>query len=278
LATALPTTAPLALGADGLPALLELLAPGALALAAGLAKTEPTLDGDPTADTGAALDGAAAGPAWLQAASTRVSATDSRTRFFMTTTIKHSPAAGRRCPNSKKHSGGGQLALTGMLAGAESYVHLDKADFQFCAAHFCVFPGEREPLHGHNYRVYVELGGPVDELGYVAEFGWLKKVVRELVATLDHRVLIAADCPELRVDGEAGQVRVHWREDTWLFPEGDVVRLPIKNTTAELLAGYIWRRIRDRLNTSEAWGRLTVEVEETPGQRAGVTQGLKEAP
>jgi len=164
-----------------------------------------------------------------------------------------------------------------MAAGDESYVHLDKADFQFCAAHFCVFPGEREPLHGHNYRVYVELGGPGDDLGYVAEFGWLKKVVRELLARLDHRVLIAEDCPELRVAGEAGQVRVYWRDDSWSFPVGDVVRLPIKNTTAELLAGYIWREIRDRLITPEAWGRLSVEVEETPGQRAGITHGLREA-
>src|SRR5579872_5509555 len=104
-----------------------------------------------------------------------------------------------------------------MPAGDESYVFLDKADFQFCAAHFCVFPGERESLHGHNYRVYVELGGPTDELGYVAEFGWLKRVVRDLVASLDHRVLIAAGCPDLRVEAAEGQVRVHWRDDSWAF-------------------------------------------------------------
>lgn len=164
-----------------------------------------------------------------------------------------------------------------MPSGDESYVHLDKADFQFCAAHFCVFPDEREALHGHNYRVYVELGGRVDDLGYVAEFGWLKNVVRELVATLDHRVLIAGDCPELRIDDQAGQVQVRWRDDEWSFPEGDVLRLPVRNTTAELLAGYIWREIRRRLSTPEMWGRLTVEVEETPGQRAGITHGVGRA-
>jgi 6-pyruvoyltetrahydropterin/6-carboxytetrahydropterin synthase len=161
-----------------------------------------------------------------------------------------------------------------VAASGESYVRLDKADFQFCAAHFCVFPGEREPLHGHNYRVYVELGGPVDELGYVAEFGWVKKVIRELMATLDHRVLIAEQCPELEVAHDAGQVHVRWRSDCWSFPEGDVVRMPMKNTTAELLAGYLWGQIRDRLETPGAWQRLTVEVEETPGQRAGIAREL----
>lgn len=157
----------------------------------------------------------------------------------------------------------------------ESFVRLDKADFQFCSAHFCIFPGEREALHGHNYRVYAEVGGEVDELGYVAEFGMVKRVVRELVAGLDHRVLIAAECPELEVAAEDGQVRVRWRSDTWSFPEGDVVRLPISNTTAELLAGWLWHEVRARLAADEAWTRLTVEVEETPGQRAGITRRLR---
>lgn len=161
-----------------------------------------------------------------------------------------------------------------MAAGGDSYVRLDKADFQFCAAHFCVFSGEREQLHGHNYRVYVELGGPMDRLGYVAEFGWAKGIIRELVATLDHRVLIARDCPDLRVVEAEEQVTVHWRQDSWAFPSGDVVCLPIANSTAELLAAYLWQELHERLQGHQEWRRLCVEVEETPGQRAGIRQDL----
>jgi 6-pyruvoyltetrahydropterin/6-carboxytetrahydropterin synthase len=164
-----------------------------------------------------------------------------------------------------------------MASAAQAFVRLDKADFQFCSAHFCVFPGEREELHGHNYRVYVELRGDVDDLGYVAEFGWLKGIVRELVARLDHRVLIAGHCPVLSVQHEQGQVTVRWQGDCWSFPEGDVVTLPLANTTAELLAGYLWQEIRNQLQSSESWGRLTVEVEETPGQRAGISRELVRA-
>jgi 6-pyruvoyltetrahydropterin/6-carboxytetrahydropterin synthase len=163
------------------------------------------------------------------------------------------------------------------VAGDESYVRLDKADFQFCAAHFCVFPGEREPLHGHNYRVYVELGGPMDDLGYVAEFGWVKGVVRQLVATLDHRVLIAEQCPDLEVAEDGSQLRVRWHEDWWSFPREDVVCLPLKNTTAELLAGHLWSEVQAQLQAPGAWQRLTVEVEETPGQRAGITRSLRQS-
>ena len=156
-----------------------------------------------------------------------------------------------------------------------SYIRLSKADFKFCAAHFCVFPDGREPLHGHNYRVYAELRGPVDRLGYVAEFGWLKRIIRELVAELDHRVLVAADSPELEVKSVAGQVEVHWKNDRWAFPEADVVRLPIRNSTSELLAEYVWQEVSRRIGTSESWSQLTVEVEETPGQRAGITRELQ---
>jgi 6-pyruvoyl-tetrahydropterin synthase len=114
----------------------------------------------------------------------------------------------------------------------------------------------------------------MDELGYVAEFGWLKGVVRQLVSTLDHRVLVAAECPELKVQEAGENIVVQWRDDHWSFPRGDVVSLPVKNSTAELLAGYIWQQIRDKLDVGRGWQRLTVEVEETPGQRAGITKAI----
>ena len=261
------------------------LADAALEEAAGLALAEGAVEAAglvPAAAevAGAALDGAAlegpgAAPVELQPAKIRTSAPGSRMRFTVVPTNTDSPAAGRPgAQNSTNHSAVRSLALRIMPVADESYVRLDKADFQFCAAHFCVFPGEREPLHGHNYRVYVELGGPVDALGYVAEFGWLKKIIRELVASLDHRVLIATRCPELEVAVAGGQVAVHWRGDSWSLPEGDVVQLPIENTTAELLAGWLWQAVRDRLGAQEGWTRLSVEVEETPGQRAGVVRAL----
>jgi 6-pyruvoyltetrahydropterin/6-carboxytetrahydropterin synthase len=160
------------------------------------------------------------------------------------------------------------------MAEAQTYVRLDKADFQFCAAHFCVFPDEREPLHGHNYRVYVELRGPTDELGYVAEFGWVKRHIRELVATLDHRVIVAEQTPGLAVKLADGQVNLQWRQDRWSFPEADVVCLPMRNSTAECLAGYLWEQVRNRIGTGQPWASLVVEVEETPGQRAGISRPI----
>jgi len=50
-------------------------------------------------------------------------------------------------------------------------------------------PCSYEPGHGHNYRLTVEVSGPVDPLtGFVADLGELDRAVRESVLTpLDHR-------------------------------------------------------------------------------------------
>ncbi len=41
----------------------------------------------------------------------------------------------------------------------------------YSSAHFIVLPGGIcEPLHGHNYRASVDLGGPLDETDCVIDF------------------------------------------------------------------------------------------------------------
>ncbi len=44
-------------------------------------------------------------------------------------------------------------------------------------------------LHGHNYRVEVEIASPTLENGMVIDFGEVRKRVGEAVAGWDHRVL-----------------------------------------------------------------------------------------
>ena len=46
-------------------------------------------------------------------------------------------------------------------------VHVTKDYLKFSAAHFIAYPGFRERLHGHNYRVSVAIHGPLGRQGYV---------------------------------------------------------------------------------------------------------------
>jgi len=91
--------------------------------------------------------------------------------------------------------------------------------FRFEAAH--ALPNAPEGhkcrrVHGHNYRVDVHVYGEVDPTtGWLIDFGEVKKVVDPLIERLDHRYL------------------------------NDVEGL--ENVTSELLAKWLWDRLRDVL-------------------------------
>ncbi|MAE46671.1 MAG: hypothetical protein CMJ86_07250 [Planctomycetes bacterium] len=149
---------------------------------------------------------------------------------------------------------------------------LAKEDFKFSAAHFLIFPdGSAERLHGHNYRVYVEIDAGLDEHGLVLDFKQVKPVVRELCHFLDEHLLVPGEHGELRVsDAGAGHKEVRYRESRYTMPEGDLIVLPINNTSSENLATWFGRRLLDELGQrfpKVKVQRLKVRVEETSGQR-----------
>lgn len=148
-------------------------------------------------------------------------------------------------------------------------VRLDKEYHVFSAAHFITFNGDVcEQLHGHNYRVAVEIEGPLDENSYVVDFIALRDALKSLTDQLDHRMLLPTEHPRIRVQADQQQVRVQFDERRWLFPRGDCVLLPMPNTTAELLARHLGRQLRDELQrrTGTRPQRLEVSVDENNGQ------------
>lgn len=52
------------------------------------------------------------------------------------------------------------------------------------------YVGKCANVHGHNYRVQLAVEGPrLDEIGLLVDFGDLKKALRAVAETLDHRFL-----------------------------------------------------------------------------------------
>ena len=52
------------------------------------------------------------------------------------------------------------------------------------------YRGKCENVHGHNYRVRVTIAGPqLDSIGLLVDFTELKRVVREIIAGLDHQFI-----------------------------------------------------------------------------------------
>jgi len=92
-------------------------------------------------------------------------------------------------------------------------------DFTFSAAH--AIRGHTrgcENLHGHNYRVRVCLRAEtLDRLGMVIDFADLKAIAHDVLGRFDHRVL------------------------------NDLPPFDQRNTTAELLAEFVYREVEARL-------------------------------
>jgi 6-pyruvoyltetrahydropterin/6-carboxytetrahydropterin synthase len=152
---------------------------------------------------------------------------------------------------------------------AESYhIRLEKERHVFSAAHFITYGDDVcEPLHGHNYRVAVEVEGPLGEHQYVVDFIEVRDAVTAIIAKLDHRMLLPATHPTIRVtvdDGADGEVTARHGARRWVFPRSECVILPIANTTAEMVAGHIAVELRRQLPGNIT--RLEVAVDECDGQ------------
>jgi 6-pyruvoyltetrahydropterin/6-carboxytetrahydropterin synthase len=149
-------------------------------------------------------------------------------------------------------------------------VHVTKDYLKFSAAHFIAYPGFRERLHGHNYRVSVAIHGPLGRQGYVVDFGVVKRIARRLCDRLDEHLLIPmkSDCLVVREEGE--RVFVRYERDEFSFPRHDVLLLPIVHSSAEELAQYLAGELRRELAEEGITGLTAIEVgvEESFGQSA----------
>lgn len=145
-------------------------------------------------------------------------------------------------------------------------LHLAKPDFKFAAAHFTLFAGrEAETLHGHNYRVAVDVeGAQLDGAGLLMEIGPLKRKIRQLCALWDEKILIPVRSAELGIETVGDEMVVRYRARRYVFPAAEVVELPLVNTTIELLAQQLWQGLAPAV--AGVASQLAVSVEETEGQ------------
>ena len=150
-------------------------------------------------------------------------------------------------------------------------VTVSKDYLTFSSAHFITFAGHQcESLHGHNYRVGVTVEGEVDpECAFVVDFAILKDAVRGLLKPMDHRVLLPIHNPKLTYQEDGASLIVqYFGKHRFTFPRADCCLLPITNTTAEMIAEYLARQVRDQLTRFPNLAAIELEVEESVGQAA----------
>lgn len=157
------------------------------------------------------------------------------------------------------------------MSGGEAFrVHVSKDYLKFSAAHFIAYPGFRERLHGHNYRVSIGVHGPLGPQGYVVDFGIVKRIARRLCDRLDEKTIIPGQSDCLIVHEAVDGVTVRYEQDEFRFPKDDVLLLPITHSSAEELARYLAGELKRELAADGVRGVTAVEVgvEESFGQTA----------
>lgn len=139
-------------------------------------------------------------------------------------------------------------------------------EMTFDAAHrLSDYRGKCRRIHGHIYKVFVEVSGEsLNEWGALIDFGDLKRIMKEKIDDkYDHRILFY----------EKDEVN-HIIADS--FPEDDWVVWMDKNTTAENIAMDIFMLLKEALK-EETNGKVIVDkvtVYETPTNGASYKENL----
>jgi 6-pyruvoyltetrahydropterin/6-carboxytetrahydropterin synthase len=157
----------------------------------------------------------------------------------------------------------------------QRHVTVEGVRLRFAAAHMATLGDELEPLHGHNYEVRCRVDGALTDDRWVIDFSVIKRLVREACEQLDHRFLLQRDSTLLSIEEGAGSWTVRFGTRMYSFPAADVAVLPIENTTAELLAQWLWERVAAGLGGGHPnVHSLSIDVEEMPGQWGGYGRAL----
>jgi 6-pyruvoyltetrahydropterin/6-carboxytetrahydropterin synthase len=161
----------------------------------------------------------------------------------------------------------------------EFSVSVTKDYLVFASAHFITFAGHRcEGLHGHNYRARVTVEGALDEESwFVFDFVILKKIMRRLCDEIDHKVLLPLENPKIQIKEDGDSLNVAYEgKPRYVFPKSDCALLPVPNTTVEMLAELLTKRLKAELDAMGARGltAIEMEVEENFGQSAAYRLAL----
>ena len=117
----------------------------------------------------------------------------------------------------------------------------------FSSSHFIVDHERCERLHGHNYRVRAEVTGALLDSFMVMDFKEIKDRINAVCERLDHKVLLPKNSSSLVIKEKSGQLEVKTHSKFYSLPKEDCVLLPIKATTAEELARYVFRELKKSL-------------------------------
>lgn len=145
---------------------------------------------------------------------------------------------------------------------------------RFSACHFIPMHDKCSRLHGHSYVVRLRLDGEIGENGMLMDFVVLKKELKSVMSSMDHRTLLPAKSKEVKIIETEGSVEVITCGKRYVFPSEDVVLLDIPHTTAEEMAKMMVGQMIENVDFPDNVKAVSIGLDEERGQTAWYTEEL----
>ncbi|WXG41086.1 MAG: 6-pyruvoyl tetrahydropterin synthase family protein [Candidatus Freyarchaeum deiterrae] len=145
-----------------------------------------------------------------------------------------------------------------------------RADLNFSAAHFLMRHPKCERLHGHNYRVTIEIeANELNGQQMIVDFMDIRNIAREICQKMDHHILIPTKAKDIEIKEMGKEMEVVANKRRYVFPKDDALLLPIEATTVEKISEYIYKQLKQ---SSLKDFKFKVSVEEAEGSIATFTE------
>ncbi|MDO2952023.1 6-pyruvoyl trahydropterin synthase family protein [Aeromonas simiae] len=140
---------------------------------------------------------------------------------------------------------------------------------------------ERRGMVGESWLVDIELGGELNEMSMLLDFGRVKKLIKAIIdREVDHKLLVPADSPLLRKGEVApGELTVDWlrpgRSIHLRCPEQAFAFIPGVHVERESLTAYLMQVLARELPGNIKDLTLTLRHEKIEGAFYHYSHGLK---
>ena len=143
-------------------------------------------------------------------------------------------------------------------------------------AHMTVYPnGRKERLHGHNFRVFLDLDLLDGSFAKMVDLDVARDALEAICKAWKERLLLATQnrfFELVRDDGAELEFRLCGAR--YVVPREEAVLVPIENASVEGLAEHIAQLLRPHLAPLGALSAYEVRLEELPGIGASFRLGL----
>ncbi|MEM2134013.1 MAG: 6-pyruvoyl tetrahydropterin synthase family protein [Candidatus Jordarchaeaceae archaeon] len=148
---------------------------------------------------------------------------------------------------------------------------VERTDLNFSAAHFLIRHPKCERIHGHNYKVTIEIeSDKLNSQQMIVDFLDVRNVARDICQKMDHHILIPTKEKEVEIKEMGKEIEVIANRRRYIFPRDDALLLPVEATTVEKISEYIYKQLKQsplknmkiRVSVEEAEGSIGTYTEE----------------